>query len=111
MKKSEYSNAVSEFELAMKRYKRAKLGADAMNYVNINMALAYAKTGENKNISKAKRFLDLLSKKATKDNRWAYNTAIAYKLTGNANEAAEILSEIIKKDRYFFQAYVTLEDI
>ena len=111
MKKSEYSNAVSEFELAMKRYKRAKLGADAMNYVNINMALAYVKTGENKNISKAKRFLDLLSKKATKDNRWAYNTAIAYNLTGNPNKAAEILSEIIKKDRYFFQAYVTLEDI
>ena len=55
MKKSEYSNAVSEFELAMKRYKRAKLGADAMNYVNINMAFSYAKTGENKNISKAKK--------------------------------------------------------
>ena len=40
-----------------------------------------------------------------------FNTAIAYNLTGNANKAAEILSEIIKKDRYFFQAYVTLEDI
>lgn len=111
MQKEEYPDAVSEFELAMKRYKRAKLGADAMNYVNINMALAYAKTGENKNISKAKRFLDLLTKKATSDNKWAYNTAIAYNLIGNANEAAEILSEIIKKDRYFFQAYVTLEEI
>ena len=71
MKKSEYSNAVSEFELAMKRYKRAKLGADAMNYVNINMALAYAKTGENKNVSKIKEisFLDLHLKRQLRINR------------------------------------------
>ena len=56
MKKSEYSNAVSEFELAMKRYKRAKLGADAMNYVNINMALAYAKQEKIKIFQRLKDF-------------------------------------------------------
>ena len=32
-------------------------------------------------------------------------------ITGNANKAAEILSDFIKKDRFFFQAYVTLEEI
>ena len=37
MKNKEYINAVKEFQAAMKRYKRARLSADAMNFINTNI--------------------------------------------------------------------------
>merc|ERR1712195_281731 len=40
-----------------------------------------------------------------------YNIAIAHHRTGNVNEAASLLSSIIRKDEFYFQAYITLEDI
>ena len=40
MKNQEYIAAIKEFQAAMKRYKRAKLSADAMNFIYTNMALS-----------------------------------------------------------------------
>ena len=55
MKKKEYLSAITEFKAAMKRYKRAKLSRDAMNFVNANMALCYAHTGNKEDIMDEER--------------------------------------------------------
>ena len=44
MKKKEYISAINEFKSAMKRYKRAKLSDNALNFIRANMALSYAST-------------------------------------------------------------------
>ena len=111
MKKKEYLQAITEFKAAMKRYKRAKLSADAMNYVHTNMALAYANSGNSVDLVQAERLLNLITNKAYTDNNWSYNIAICHYLVGNQDEAASLLSSAIRKDKFYFQAYVTLEAI
>ena len=111
MKNKEYTSAIKEFESAMKRYKRAKLSDDALNYLRANMALSYSSTGNIEDLALSKRFLDLITSKVYSDNKWTYNIAIAHYKTGNVNEAASLLSSVIRKDEFYFQAYITLEDI
>jgi len=111
MKKKEYTAAINEFKSAMKRYKRAKLSDDALNYLRANMALSYSSTGNKEDLALSKRFLDLLTSNVYFDNKWAYNIAIAHHKNGNVNDAASLLSSVIRKDEFYFQAYITLEDI
>ena len=111
MKKQEYIAALKEFQAAMKRYKRAKLSADAMNFIHTNMALSYASSGNKQDQTQAKRLLNLLTPKAYNDEAWAYNIAIANYLVGNQNQSASLLSNIIRKNQFNFQAYITLEAI
>ncbi len=111
MKNENYNGAIKEFQAAMKRYKRAKLSADAMNFIYANMALSYAKLGNTEDLVQAKRLLNLITSKAYSDNKWTYNIAIAHALTGNLNEAASLLTSAIRKDQFYFQAYITLEAI
>ena len=111
MRKKEYTAAIKEFKSAMKRYKRAKLSDDALNFLRANMALSYSSTGNKEDYAVSKRFLDLITSKAYTDIKWTYNIAIAHNKVGNANEAASLLSSAIRKDEFYFQAYVTLEYI
>ena len=111
MNKKEYAAAINEFKSAMKRYKRARLSDDALNFLNANMALSYASTENKKDFAVSKRFLDLITSKAYTDNKWTYNIAIAHNKAGNVAEAASLLSLAIRKDEFYFQAYVTLEAI
>ena len=111
MRNKEYTAAINEFKSAMKRYKRAKLSDDALNYLRANMALSYSSTGNKEDLALSKRFLDLITSKVYSDNKWIYNIAIAHHKTGNINEAASLLSSAIRKDEFYFQAYITLEDI
>ena len=111
MKNKEYPAAINEFKNAMKRYKRAKLSDDALNYLRANMALSYSSTGNKEDLVVSKRYLDLITSKAYSDNKWTYNIAIANYKVGNTKEAASLLSSIIRKDEFLFQAYITLEDV
>jgi len=111
MKNKEYPSAINEFKNAMKRYKRAKLSDDALNYLRANMALSYSSTGNKEDLAVSNRLLDLITSKAYSNIKWTYNIAIAHHKTGNANEAASLLSAAIRKDEFYFQAYITLEDI
>ena len=111
MLKKEYAGAIKEFKSAMKRYKRAKISNDALNFIHINMALCYANTGNKEDIAVSKRFLGLITPKAYNAVNWAYNISIAHHKVGNSNEAASILSAAIRKDEFYFQAYITLEDV
>jgi len=111
MSKKDYTAAINEFKSAMKRYKRAKLSDDALNFIHTNMALSYASTGNKEDFSFSKRFLDLITSRAYTDDKWTYNIAIAHNKVGNADEARDLLSLIIRKNEFYFQAYVTLEAI
>ncbi len=111
MVKKEYGAAINEFKSAMKRYKRAKLSDDALNFLRTNMALCYANSGNTEDLAVSKRFLGLITVKAYNDVKWAYNIAIAHYQVGNNSEAASVLSAAIRKDEFYFQAYVTLEAI
>jgi len=111
MKNKEYNAALIEFKAAMKRYKRAKLTPDALNYIHANMALSYAKTGNKEDLAVANRYLNLITSKAFTDNKWTYNIAMGHYFSGNKNEAASLLSALIRKAEFNFQAYITLEAI
>ena len=111
MNNQEYSAAINEFKAAMKRYKRAKLSDDALNFIRVNMALCYANTGNKEDKVVGERLLNLITSRIYKDQKWTYNIAIAQHLVGNDSEAASLLSSIIRKDEFYFQAYVTLEEI
>jgi hypothetical protein len=111
MANKEYQAAITEFKAAMKIYKRAKLSKDALNFINTNMALSYASTGNKEDLSVSKRFLELITSKAYTDPKWTYNIAIAHNKVGNDNEAVSLLSSIIRKDKFDFQVYVTLAAI
>jgi len=111
MQNKEYTAAINEFKSAMKRYKRAKLSDDALNYLRANMALSYSSTGNKEDLALSKRLLDLVTSKVYSDNKWTYNIAIAHHKNGNVSDAASLLSSVIRKDEFYFQAYITLEDI
>jgi len=111
MKKKEYISAINEFKSAMKRYKRAKLSDNALNFIRANMALSYASTGNKEDLAVSQRLLDLITSKAYSDNKWTYNISIVQHKVGNENEAASLLSSAIRKNEFYFQAYITLEDI
>ena len=111
MKSKDYTGAIKEFKAAMKRYKRAKLSDNALNYLRINMSLSYAHTGNKKDVIAAKRYLDLVTSKVDGEENWLYNIAIAKNKIGDQVEATKRLSSIIKKNNGNFQAYVTLAAI
>ena len=111
MRNKEYTLAINELKSAMKRYKRAKLSNDALNYLHANMALSYSCTGNKEDLAVSKRFLELITSKLYSEKRWTYNIAIAHYKTGNTNEAVSLLSSVIRKNEFYFQAYITLEDI
>ncbi|MAO33503.1 MAG: hypothetical protein CMD03_01955 [Flavobacteriales bacterium] len=111
MTNKEYSSAINELKAAQKKYKKARLSQDAYNYLRVNMALCYANTGNKEDLAIAERNLTILTPVIFKENDWSYNIAIIYHLVNNNNEAATILSSLIRNDEFNFQAYVTLEAI
>lgn len=111
MNNQEYNAAITEFKAAMKRYKRAKLSADAYNYIRVNMGLCYANTKNKEDLALATRNTTILTPLIFKEDNWAYNVAILYHLINNDQEATSILSSIIRNDEFNFQAYITLEAI
>ncbi len=109
MRNKDYNAAIEELKSAMKRYKRAKLGPDAYNYIYTNMALCYVSTGNKKDKVMAKRYVNLLTKTIFKEEKWLYNIAIIHYNLNNQDEAASMLSSCIKIDEYNYQAYETLK--
>tara|TARA_B100001287_G_scaffold276585_1_gene288011 strand:- start:3403 stop:4992 length:1590 start_codon:yes stop_codon:yes gene_type:complete len=111
MKLKNYSEAIEQFTLARKSYKRARLNSNNYNYININQALCYAMSGKEKDFAIAIRYLGLVTEKIDKEKDWLYNLAIAYYNIDENDLAITNLSKAIRLDINFLQAYITLESI
>ena len=111
MKSKNYNEAIEKFTLARKSYKRAKITPHDYNYININQALCYANSDKEKDFAVASRYLSLVTNKIEKEKKWLYNLSIAYNLIGNYTSATSNLSQAIRLDVNYFQAYITLEAI
>ena len=111
MKLKKYSEAIEQFTLARKSYKRARLNSNNYNYININQALCYAMSGKEKDFAIAIRYLGLVTEKIDREKDWLYNLAIAYYNIDESDLAISNLSKAIRLDVNFLQAYVTLEAI
>lgn len=105
--------AIASFKTALKNYKRAKFNEDALNFVNIQSAIAHAMSTSEKDRKKVSRFMDLITKSIYKEKIWTYNIAILKGIDPVSQEfepvaAAELLESVIKMDKYFFKAYGNL---
>jgi len=111
MRNKNFTSAIEKFMLARKSFKRGKISEHAYNYININQALCYASSGKEKDKAVASRYISLVTSKIEKEKNWLYNLAIANNLIGNHTEASANLSQSIRLDENYFQAYITLEQI
>lgn len=108
LQQSEHSKAILSFKTAFKNYKRAKLNADALNFSNLQLAVAHQLSNDSKNQKKVVRYLEQLTKTIEKEKEWLYNLAILNFLNNNESLAAEQLESVIKMDKNFFKAYGNL---
>ena len=102
--------SITSFKTAFKNYKRAKFNEDALNFANVQLAIAHAMSSEERDRKKASRYMELITNAIYKEKIWTYNIAI---LKGTApvnkeEEAADLLESVIKMDKYFFKAYKNL---
>ena len=111
MSAKNYAKAIELFSEALKKYKRSKISEHAYNYIYINMSLSYANIGTKKDNAVAARFISLVTSKVDKEKNWLYNLSIANNLIGDHQKAIENLSQSIRLDVNYFQAYITLEAI
>ena len=100
--------AIASFKSAYKNYKRAKLSPDALNYPNLQLAVAYQLSDVERDNKKVTRYLDLVTKSIYKDKDWTYNIAILLFENKQEEKAAELLESVIKMDKFFFKAYGNL---
>jgi tetratricopeptide (TPR) repeat protein len=108
LKQANSTEAIASFKNALKNYKRAKLDDDALNYSNLQLAVAHAISIVPRDNKKVVRYLDLVTKSIYKDKDWTYNIAILYYLNNEEERAAELLESVIKMDKFFFKAYGNL---
>ena len=102
------TEAIAAFKTAFKNYKRAKLNEDALNFPNVQLAIAHAMSSEARDNKKVSRYMELFTKNIYKERDWAYNIAILSYTTGQEQQAAELLESVIKMDKFFFKAYGNL---
>ena len=108
LQQSDPLKAIESFKRAFKNYKRIKFTDNALNYPNLQLAVAHQLSEDERNRKKVVRYLDLITKSIEKDKEWLYNLAILQYLSKNEQQAAEYLESVIKMDKYFFKAYGNL---
>lgn len=108
LQQSDPSKAIESFKKAFKNYKRIKFNENALNYPNLQLAIAHQLSDEERDRKKVIRYLDLITKSIEKDKEWLYNLAILSYLSRNEQQAADYLESVIKMDKYFFKAYGNL---
>ena len=108
MQQGKSQEAIASFKTAFKNYKRAKFNEDALNFSNIQLAIAHAMSSEARDRKKVSRYMELITKAIYKEKIWAYNIAILKSTINQEVQAAELLESVIKMDKYFFKAYGNL---
>ena len=108
LKQSNPTEAIQSFKTSFKNYKRAKLSEDALNFANLQLAVAHQLSDVDRNKKKVMRYLELVTKSIDKEKEWVYNLAILNYLNNNESRSAELLESVIKMDKEFFKAYGNL---
>ena len=108
MRIKDYIGAIEQFMLARKSYKRAKITPHDYNYININQ-LYVINSGKEK-ILLCYRYLSLVTNKIEKEKKCPTIYRCLY-LIGNQTSSISNLSQAIRLDINYFQAYITLEAI
>jgi len=111
LQQSDASQAIQSFKTAYKNYKRAKFNDDALNFPNLQLAMAHQLSEDERDRNKVVRYLELVTKSIEKEKEWMYNLAILNYLNKNETQAAELLESVIKMDKNFFKAYGNLAAI
>ena len=108
LQQAKSQEAIASFKTAFKNYKRAKFNDDALNFTNIQLAIAHAMSSEARDRKKVSRYMELITKAIYKEKIWTYNIAILKSTINQELQAAELLESVIKMDKYFFKAYGNL---
>ena len=108
LQQAKSQEAIASFKTAFKNYKRAKFNEDALNFTNIQLAIAHAMSSEARDRKKVSRYMELITKAIYKEKIWTYNIAILKSTINQEMQAAELLESVIKMDKYFFKAYGNL---
>jgi tetratricopeptide (TPR) repeat protein len=108
LQQSSPTEAIQSFKTSFKNYKRAKLSEDALNFANLQLAVAHQLSDDDRNKKKVMRYLELVTKSIEKEKEWVYNLAILNYLNNNESRSAELLESVIKMDKEFFKAYGNL---
>ena len=95
LQQSENAQAILSFKTAFKNYKRAKINDDALNFPNLQLALAHQVSNDARNQKKVPRYLDLITKSVEKEKEWLYNLSILNYLNGKESIAAEQLEALL----------------
>ena len=108
LQQSNPTEAIQSFKTSFKNYKRAKLSEDALNFANLQLAVAHQLSDDERNKKKVMRYLELVTKSIDKEKEWVYNLAVLNYLNNNESRSAELLESVIKMDKEFFKAYGNL---
>ena len=108
LQQAKSQEAIASFKTAFKNYKRAKFNEDALNFSNIQLAIAHAMSSEARDRKKVSRYMELITKAIYKKKIWTYNIAILKSTINQELQAAELLESVVKMDKYFFKAYGNL---
>ena len=108
LQQAKSQEAIASFKTAFKNYKRAKFNEDALNFSNIQLAIAHAMSSEARDRKKVSRYMELITKAIYKEKIWTYNIAILKSTINQELQAAELLESVVKMDKYFFKAYGNL---
>ena len=73
-----YSQAVKSFKLSTRRLKAAKLNPATSNSANMNLALSYLRSNNERDKTKAIKQIESLTKEAFEERDFLYNSAIIY---------------------------------
>jgi len=108
LQQSNSTEAIQSFKTSFKNYKRAKLSDDALNFPNLQLAVAHQLSDDDRDKKKVMRYLEIVTKSIEKEKEWVYNMAILNFLNNNETRSAELLESVIKMDKEFFKAYGNL---
>ncbi len=108
LQQSDNAKAILSFKTAFKNYNRAKLNDEALNFPNLQLAIAHQLSNDDRNQKKVLRYLQLVTNSVEKEKEWLYNLAILNYLNENEELAAKQLEDVIKMDKNFFKAYGNL---
>jgi tetratricopeptide (TPR) repeat protein len=101
----EYDLASKSFKSSLKKYTQAKAKQATLNYITVQLAMAYFRSPNDRNKKKVVPLLEDLSKEIYNERDWVYNLAVMYHGLGRTERSIELLKTCTDLDKYFLIGY------